>query len=101
MDLEAKLKHPAVRQAIAYWVAQCTNMLGACKSEKQIKKALKERLQGAIGRPITEDGINGIYNIAVEEFEKGKQTERIVELISGPPRHMILPYGPYGAAQQN
>lgn len=72
-DISAKLKDPAVKQAISFWVMQVVNQMGQVKSEKQIKKALLARFK-MLQMPISETGVEFIYKLALEQFEAYKKS---------------------------
>lgn len=69
-SVDAKLKDPAVKQAILFWVGEVVKMMAQVKSEKAIKLWLRKKF----GRITSEKGIDYIVKLAQIEFEYQKQT---------------------------
>lgn len=76
-DISAKLKDPAVKQAISFWVMQVVNQMGQVQSEKKIKKALLARFK-MLHMPISEVGVDYIYTLALEQFEAYKKASQAI-----------------------
>lgn len=74
--MKDRLAVPEIRQAMAFWVMQAVNQLGAVRSEKQIVGYLLEKLAP---HGCTIEEAQYVYQVAANEFNR---TQKMILSVS-------------------